>query len=76
MSRPKSNSVINIIWNLGWPLLWGTVFSITFYELLEGPLDAENNPLLHRYFLGHPIAVATTVMFFVALAALILRGTR
>ena len=74
MSRPKSNSVINIIWNLGWPLLWGAVFSITFYELLDGPLDAENNPLLHRYFLGHPIAVATTIMFFVALAALILRG--
>lgn len=74
LSRPKSNSVINIIWNLGWPLLWGAVFSITFYELLEGPLDAENNPVLHRYFLGHPIAVATTVMFFVAMAALILRG--
>ncbi|MBA63629.1 MAG: hypothetical protein CMJ76_14840 [Planctomycetaceae bacterium] len=74
MSRPKSNSVINIIWNLGWPLLWGSVFSITFYELLQGPLDAESNPLLHRYFLGHPIAVATTIMFFVAMSALILRG--
>jgi len=74
LSRPKSNSVINIIWNLGWPLLWGSVFSITFYELLQGPLDAESNPLLHRYFLGHPIAVATTIMFFVAMSALILRG--
>lgn len=71
MSRPKSNSVINIIWNLGWPLLWGAVFSITFYELLNGPL---NNEVLHRYFLGHPIAIATTVMFFIALAALLLRG--
>lgn len=71
MSRPKSNSVINIIWNLGWPLLWGSVFSITFYELLNGPL---NNEVLHRYFLGHPIAIATTVMFFIALAALLLRG--
>ncbi len=74
LSRSKSNSVINIVWNLGWPVLWGTVLSISFYELLNGPLDAESNPLLHRYFLGHPIAVATTVMFFVALAALILRG--
>ena len=74
MSRPKSNSVINIVWNLGWPLLWGSVLSITFYELLNGPLDAETHPLLHRYFLGHPIAIATTVMFFVAMAALILRG--
>ncbi|MAQ91087.1 MAG: hypothetical protein CMM03_14615 [Rhodopirellula sp.] len=71
LSRPKSNSVINIIWNLGWPLLWGAVFSITFYELLNGPL---NNEVLHRYFLGHPIAIATTVMFFIALAALLLRG--
>lgn len=71
LSRPKSNSVINIIWNLGWPLLWGSVFSITFYELLNGPL---NNEVLHRYFLGHPIAIATTVMFFIALAALLLRG--
>ncbi len=74
MSRPKSNSVINIVWNLGWPLLWGSVLSITFYEFLNGPLDSENHPLLHRYFLGHPIAVATTVMFFIAMAALILRG--
>jgi biopolymer transport protein ExbB/TolQ len=74
LSRPKSNSVINIVWNLGWPLLWGSVLSITFYEFLNGPLDSENHPLLHRYFLGHPIAVATTVMFFIAMAALILRG--
>ena len=74
MSRPKSNSVINIVWNLGWPLLWGSVLSITFYEFLNGPLDSENHPLLHRYFLGHPIAIATTVMFFIAMAALILRG--
>ena len=74
MSRPKSNSVINIVWNLGWPLLWGSVLSITFYEFLNGPLDSEKHPLLHRYFLGHPIAIATTVMFFIAMAALILRG--
>ena len=74
MSRPKSNSVINIVWNLGWPLLWGSVLSITIYESLNGPLDSENHPLLHRYFLGHPIAIATTVMFFIAMAALILRG--
>ena len=71
MSRPQSKSVLNIVGNLGWPILWGTVLSITFYELLDGPL---NHPLVERYFLGHPVAIVTTVMFFIAIMALILRG--
>ena len=71
MARVQSKSLINIIGNLGWPILWGAAASITFYELLQGPLK---NDLAQRYFLGHPVAIATTVMFFVAMAALILRG--
>ena len=71
MARAQSKSLINIIGNLGWPILWGAVASITFYELLQGPLE---NDLAQRYFLGHPVAIATTVMFFIAIAALILRG--
>ena len=71
MARVQSKSLINIIGNLGWPILWGAVASITFYELLQGPLK---NDLAQRYFLGHPVAMATTVMFFIAMAALILRG--
>lgn len=71
MARAQSKSLINIIGNLGWPILWGAASSITFYELLQGPLK---NDLAERYFLGHPVAIATTVMFFIAMAALILRG--
>ncbi|MDE0816694.1 MAG: MotA/TolQ/ExbB proton channel family protein [Pirellulaceae bacterium] len=71
MARAQSKSLINIIGNLGWPILWGAAASITFYELLQGPLK---NDLAQRYFLGHPVAIATTVMFFIAMAALILRG--
>jgi biopolymer transport protein ExbB/TolQ len=71
VARAQSKSLINIIGNLGWPILWGAVASITFYELLQGPLE---NDLAQRYFLGHPVAIATTVMFFIAIAALILRG--
>ncbi|MEC7567144.1 MAG: MotA/TolQ/ExbB proton channel family protein [Planctomycetota bacterium] len=71
MSRPQSKSVLNIVGSLGWPILWGTVLSITFYELLDGPLK---HPLVERYFLGHPVAIVTTVMFFIAIMALVLRG--
>jgi len=71
VARAQSKSLINIIGNLGWPILWGAAASITFYELLQGPLK---NDLAQRYFLGHPVAIATTVMFFIAMAALILRG--
>ena len=71
MARAQSKSLINIIGNLGWPILWGAVASITFYELIQGPLE---NEAAQRYFLGHPVAIATTVMFFIAIAALILRG--
>jgi biopolymer transport protein ExbB/TolQ len=71
VARAQSKSLINIIGNLGWPILWGAVASITFYELIQGPLE---NEAAQRYFLGHPVAIATTVMFFIAIAALILRG--
>jgi len=42
-----------------------------FYKLIQdGPFASE---FTQRYFLGHPVAIATTCMFFVGLAALLLR---
>ncbi len=36
--------------------------------------DIIDSPLLDRYLLGHPIEVATTFLFFVAIAALVIRA--
>jgi len=64
-------SLAAILSNLGWPVLLGGGFSGVFFALLfQGPL---NTPLIYRYFAGHPINMTTTVLFFVGLAALLLK---
>jgi biopolymer transport protein ExbB/TolQ len=60
-----------IVSNLGWPLLLGGGLCGAFFALLfQGPL---NTPLMIRYFAGHPINMTTTVLFFVGLAALLIK---
>ena len=57
--------------SLTWPLVLGLVATGGFYALLyRGPL---NNPLLLRYFAGHPINMIETGLFFIGLAALLLK---
>ena len=64
-------SLAAIVSNLGWPLLVGGGMCGAFFALLfQGPL---NTPLMVRYFAGHPINMTTTVLFFVGLAALLLK---
>ncbi len=53
------------------PLLWGGLLSVGFYAILLHDQFAQ--PLLLRYFAGHPVEYITTVMFFVGLAALMLK---
>ena len=53
------------------PLAFGLAATGGFYWLVyRGPL---NHPQMHRYFAGHPINVIETAMFFVGLAALVLK---
>jgi hypothetical protein len=57
--------------SLSWPLVLGLAATVGFYALVyRGPL---NNPLLLRYFAGHPINMIETGLFFIGLVALLLK---
>ncbi|MDR0704200.1 MAG: MotA/TolQ/ExbB proton channel family protein [Planctomycetaceae bacterium] len=50
------------------PLLWGGLLSFGFYFLIHNGLL--NQPLIVRYFAGHPVEYITTIMFFIGVAVL------
>lgn len=55
-----------------WPLLWGGLAALGFYALIhEGYLDGEFS---RRYFNGHPVENAEVTLFFIGLAALVVKG--
>lgn len=69
--RSERTLLANPLGGLGWPLLLGLSVSGIFYFLvLSGPLDT---PLMRRYFASHPICYLSTGMFFVGLAALLMK---
>ncbi|WP_425397649.1 MotA/TolQ/ExbB proton channel family protein [Aeoliella sp.] len=68
MSRIASASE----WLLRSPLIWGGLASMLMYALLKQ--DVINNTVLDRYLMGHWIEIATTVLFFIAMAALVIRA--
>jgi len=71
-TRKQKSSLWMIMGSLGWPICIGTSLGIGFYAiLLKGPLEA---PLLERYFASHPVAYVATMMFFIGLAALLVRA--
>lgn len=58
-------------WVLRLPLVWGGVACLGFYALLRrGVID---NPHIVRYFDSHPVEYITCALFFVGLAALVMR---
>jgi biopolymer transport protein ExbB/TolQ len=58
-------------WLVKLPLVWGGVACLGFYALLnQGFIDS---PLLRRYCAGHPVEVIETTVFFIGLAALVMR---
>jgi len=66
----KTNSLATLV--LRWPLVWGGLASLGFYMLVHnGVLSGE---LVHRYFASHPVEYLAMTMFFVGLAALVLKG--
>ena len=57
--------------SLGWPLILGLAACTLFYgAVFQGALGSE---FVHRYFASHPVSICATGMFFVGLAALILK---
>ena len=69
MSRVASRtSVVAVLAAVGWPVVMGLALTAGFFALMyQGPL---NQPLIHRYFAGHPINIVETAFFFVGLVAL------
>ena len=73
---PQKNSTKQwlpaVLGQLGWPLILGLAASTLFYALiLQGPLRTEATL---RYFASHPVSVCASTMFFIGMAALILKA--
>ena len=70
-NRESRNFFLVVLQSLGWPLIWGLAASVAFYGLIQfGLIDSE---FVRRYFAGHPVEYVETALFFVGLAALILK---
>jgi biopolymer transport protein ExbB/TolQ len=68
-NKNTRESLLAVLSNLGWPLLWGTAEFVLFYALvLRGPLKSE---FTLRYFAGHPVSFASTFLFLVGLSSLV-----
>jgi len=71
LQAKSRNSLVVIFSTLGWPLVVGISVCTLFYAgVYRGPLD---NELLRRYVAVHPVSFIATGMFFVGMAALLLR---
>lgn len=54
------------------PILWGTVATLALYAAIHsGALQGE---FVHRYFAGHPVMYVEMTIFFLGLAALLIKG--
>ncbi|PHS03386.1 MAG: hypothetical protein COA78_17955 [Blastopirellula sp.] len=72
MSRKKKQSPwVAVASNLGWPLMLGLALCTGFYVLVHRGVITD--PLIVRYFAGHPVEYIEAAMFFVGLAALLLK---
>jgi len=73
VSRDRDrNSVLAMLTNLGWPLIVGLAACSLFYAAIyQGVLGPS---FFQRYFAGHPVSFFATGLFFVGLAALLLKS--
>ncbi len=57
------------------PMLWGTLCTVVFYKLVPYvPAHHGLRTLVSRYFCSHPLEYATTGLFFVGIAILVLKA--
>ncbi|HJN08045.1 MAG TPA: MotA/TolQ/ExbB proton channel family protein [Pirellulaceae bacterium] len=69
--RNERSSLFKALSGLGWPLVIGAAACSVFYVLIfQGPLNTE---AMNRYFASHPVSLFATGMFFVGLAALLIK---
>jgi len=54
------------------PLIWGSVSGAGFFALVHG--GALGDYFFHRYCAGHPVEYVETMLFFVGLAALVIKA--
>ena len=66
MSKPSLSQAV-----VGSPIFWGGLASVGFYWLIE--IGLLSHWLLQRYCVSHPVEYVTVTMFFVGLAALVLK---
>jgi len=70
-NRNDRLSLLAVLGSIGWPLVVGLAVCSVFYAIVfRGPLDI---PVVHRYFSTHPLLFVVTGMFFVGLAALLMK---
>lgn len=70
-SDRERNSMVAMLSSFGWPLLVGLAACMVFYAaVFQGVFGTE---FIRRYFATHPVSFAATGMFFVGLAALLLK---
>jgi biopolymer transport protein ExbB/TolQ len=69
---PKTSSITRVSNRIvASPLIWGGLACLGFYALLGQ--STLNNPLVARYFESHPVEYITTALFFVGVAALVMK---
>ena len=67
----ERNSMVAMLGSLGWPLILGLSACTAFYgAYYQGLLGSE---FVYRYFATHPVSYVATAMFFVGLAALLIK---
>jgi len=72
VDRVKTRSLFaTVLANLGWPLCWGLLLWLCFYMFIhQGIIEST---LVIRYFAGHPVEYLESAMFFVGMAALVIK---
>ncbi len=66
----KLNSLTTLL--IRSPILWGAALSFGFFGLIH--MGTITNPLVIRYLAGHWVEYVEVAMFFVGLAALVIKG--
>ena len=72
MTKSEKKSFLNVAFEtLGLPVFWGVAMTLGFYLLINlGLIDTK---IVNRYFTGHPVVYFEAVLFFIGVAALVMK---